>query len=107
MLPDFILELLGANLRFRFCRTGLQDSNIAGQQLSDRIFANELAPRLARSFCDTLQIWVSLTDGSVTFVDADFTMVSQYQAGHEHFGDFQGAVVSSRPQIANSRHFWQ
>jgi Papain-like cysteine protease AvrRpt2 len=64
-------------------------SNIAGQQLSDKIFANELAPRLARSFCDTLQLWVTLTDGSVIPVTADFTMVSQYQAGHEHLVTFR------------------
>lgn len=64
-------------------------SNIAGQQLSDKIFAIELGPRLARSFCDTLQLSVTLTDGTVIAVPADFTMVSQYHAGHEHLVTFR------------------
>ena len=73
-------------------------SNIAGQQLSDKIFANELAPRLARAFCDTLQLWVTLTDGQVIPVSADFTMVSQYQAGREHLVTFRAESFPSVPR---------
>ena len=75
-------------------------SNIAGQQLSDKIFANELAPRLARSFCDTLQLSVTLTDGQVIPVAGDFTMVSSYQAGREHLITFRAV---SFPAVLRSQ----
>ena len=71
-------------------------THIAGQQLSDRIFANELAPRLARSFCDSLQLSFTLNNGSVQPVAADFTMVSRYSAGREHLVTFR---VRSLPAV--------
>lgn len=76
-------------------------TNIAGQKLSDKIFATELAPRLARAFCDTLQLWVTLTNGSVIPVTADFTMVPQYHPGREHLVTFraQGFPSVIRSQI--------
>jgi hypothetical protein len=73
-------------------------TNIAGQQLSDKIFATELAPRLARSYCDTLQLWVTFANGSTVQVAADFTMVSQYQAGREHLVTFRAVGFPSVPR---------
>ena len=64
-------------------------TNIAGQSLSDKIFATELAPRLARAFCDSLQMSVTLNDGTVKSVPVDVTMVSNYYAGREHLVTFR------------------
>ena len=74
-------------------------THVAGQALSDRIFANELAPRLARAFCDNLQLAVTLTNGSVVPLSADFTMVSTYQPGREHLVTFR---VRSFPGVRRS-----
>lgn len=93
-------------------------TNIAGQALSDKIFATELAPRLAQTFCDNLQLQVTLVDGTVLPpLNADFTMVSQYWPGREHLvtfrinafpairrSDIRGITVSNNTEFApNSR----
>jgi hypothetical protein len=63
---------------------------LSGQALAERIFATELAPRLARTFCDRLQLQVTLADGTVLPpIDADFTLVSPYRAGAEHLVTFR------------------
>lgn len=69
------------------------DSVIAGQKLADRIFADELAPRLARSFCDGLTLSLQLNDGTLIPLGADFTMVTRYRAGREHLVTFRVAGV--------------
>lgn len=74
-------------------------TNIAGQQLADKIFAAELAPRLARTFCDNLEFFVILTNGSTIPLSSDVTMVSQYTAGREHLVTFR---ISGFPAVKRS-----
>jgi hypothetical protein len=110
---NFWDQIFGAGSAERAYQT-----NIAGQALSDKIFAAELAPRLAQTFCDNLQLRVSLVDGTVLPpLNADFTMVSQYWPGREHLvtfringfpavrrSDIHGITVSNNTEFApNSR----
>ena len=70
-------------------------THIAGQSLSDRIFADELAPRLAVAFCDRLQLWMTLNNGTQFPITADFTLVSPYRGGREHLVTFRVAALPS------------
>lgn len=74
-------------------------THIAGQSLSDKIFADELAPRLAAGFCDRLQLWITLNSGTQTPIATDFTLVSPYRAGREHLVTFR---VSALPSVRRS-----
>lgn len=65
---------------------------IAGQDLADQVFADELAPRIARTMVDNLTLKLVLQVGGGTLttqVSTDFTMVSSYRPGREHLVSFK------------------
>lgn len=65
---------------------------LAGQDLADKIYSDDLAPRLARKMIDNLQLELDVEVGGAVFpvpVTADFTMVSSYRPGREHIVSFK------------------
>ncbi|MCC6265302.1 MAG: hypothetical protein IT169_17145 [Bryobacterales bacterium] len=68
------------------------DESVRERALAEKIFASELAPRIARAFGDTLRFELFVdTNGTPAFVPAaaDFTMVSDYRPGREHLIAFR------------------
>lgn len=81
------------------------DQSIRERALAYKIFADELAPRIARAFADTLQfeLWVDVNGTPDYFsVGADFTMVSDYRAGREHLIAFR-CILPAGLQVARAR----
>lgn len=81
------------------------DQSVRERALADKIFADELAPRIARAFADTLQFELCVdVNGTPVYVPvtADFTMVSDYRAGREHLIAFR-CVLPSNQQVARAR----
>jgi len=81
------------------------DQSVRERALADKIFADELAPRIARAFADTLQfeLWIDVNGTPVYIpVGADFTMVSDYRAGREHLIAFR-CVLPAGQQVARAR----
>lgn len=65
---------------------------LAGQDLADKIYADDLAPRLARTMFDNLKLELDVEIAGVVWpvpVTADFTMVSSYRPGREHIVSFK------------------
>ncbi|HYP09279.1 MAG TPA: hypothetical protein VER03_23850, partial [Bryobacteraceae bacterium] len=81
------------------------DQSVRDRALADKIFAEELAPRIARAFADTMQLelWID-AGGTPNFVSvaADFTMVSDYRAGREHLIAFR-CVLPAAQQVSRVR----
>lgn len=81
------------------------DQSVRERALADRIFADELAPRIARAFADTLrfELWVDV-NGTPVYVPAaaDFSMVSDYRAGREHLVAFR-CILPPGQQVARAR----
>lgn len=77
-------------------------TNVAQQALADRIFAEQLAPRLARAFVDSLRFTLRPTSGPDVPMSADVTMVSAYRAGSEHLVTFRLIGAPNLPRTAIS-----
>lgn len=81
------------------------DQSVRDRAMADKIFADELAPRVARAFADTLQfeMWVDV-GGTPTYVPvgADFTMVSDYRAGREHLIAFR-CILPAAQRVSRAR----
>src|SRR5205085_3855781 len=81
------------------------DQSITDRAVADKVFNDQLAPRIARAFGDTLhfELWVDV-NGTPVFVPvaADFTMVSDYQPGREHLIAFR-CVLPAGQQVSRAR----
>ncbi|HEX5601414.1 MAG TPA: papain-like cysteine protease family protein, partial [Pyrinomonadaceae bacterium] len=81
------------------------DESIRDRALANKIFADELAPKIARAFGDTLQfeLWVDFNGSPVYIpVGADFTMVSDYRPGREHLIAFR-CILPATQQFSRAR----
>lgn len=81
------------------------DESIRERALADKIFADELAPKIASAFANTLrfELWVDV-NGTPEYipVGADFTMVSDYRAGREHLIAFR-CILPTSQQVSRAR----
>jgi len=77
------------------------NDSVEERELADRIFARELAPRVARGFCDRLTLTLLIDRGGATPSEesaaCDFTMVSDYWPGREHLVSFRVSGLPAAP----------
>jgi len=77
------------------------NDSVEDRQLADRIFARELAPRVARGFCDRLTLTLLIDRGGAAPAEepavCDFTMVSDYYPGREHLVSFRVVSLPAAP----------
>lgn len=81
------------------------DQSVRERALAEKIFADELAPRIARAFGDTLLFELLVdTNGTMSYeqATADFTMASDYRPGREHLIAFR-CILPAGQQYSRAR----